>query len=124
MSLTVSAATSSPLALYRSKGPMPLHPGQSAFEAASVNALRRPLAEPAAETVAARPAEIAVDHTTRGPELAEMFDFMMQQFVQQQCQKSPLAETQAELAAHAEPAADKVTEQRNYASHPHLMLAV
>lgn len=124
MSLTVSAATSSPLAMYRSKGPMPLHPGQSAFEAASVNALRRPLAEPAPETAAAKPSEISVDHTTRSPELAEMFDFMMHQFVQQQCQKSPLAETQVDHAAPQEPAADKVTEQRNYASHPHLMLAV
>jgi len=124
MSLTVSAATSSPLAMYRSKGPMPLHPGQSAFEAASVNALRRPLAEPAAEPVAAKPNEIAVDHTTRSPELAEMFDFMMHQFVQQQCQQPPLADTQVELAAREDGAQDKVTEQRNYASHPHLMLAV
>jgi len=122
MSITVSATSSTPLA-YRSMGPMPLHPSQSAFQALSVNALRRPVSEPAVEAPSPASAEPAVDHTTRGPELAEMLDFMMQQFVQQQCQKSPLAETKVDGVA-TESASDKPTEQRNYASHPHLMLAV
>jgi hypothetical protein len=126
MSITVSAAPS-PLASYRSIGPMPLQPGQSAFQAASIGALRRPAGDPALEAAGAKPAEPGVDHTTRSPELVEMFDFMlqqhMQQHMQQQCQKSPLDEHKSEGIA-VELAQDKVSEQRNYASHPHLMLAV
>lgn len=122
MSINVSAAPS-PLASYRSIGPMPLQPGSSAFQAASIGALRRPSAEPAVEAPGAKQAEPAVDHTTRSPELVEMFDFMLQQHMQQQSQKSPLADSKSEGIA-VELAQDKVSEQRNYASHPHLMLAV
>ncbi|SHM24278.1 hypothetical protein [Rhizobacter sp. OV335] len=122
MSITVSAAPS-PLASYRSIGPMPLQPGQSAFQAASIGALRRPAGDPAIEAPGAKPAEPGVAHTTRSPELVEMFDFMLQQHMQQQCQKSPLDEHKSDGIA-VELAQDKVSEQRNYASHPHLMLAV
>jgi hypothetical protein len=122
MSITVSAAPS-PLASYRSIGPMPLQPGQSAFQAASIGALRRPAGDPAIEAPGAKPAEPGVDHTTRSPELVEMFDFMLQQHMHQHSQKSPLDEDKSEGIA-VELAQDKVSEQRNYASHPHLMLAV
>jgi hypothetical protein len=122
MSINVSAAPS-PLASYRSIGPMPLHPGSSAFQAASVGALRRPAAEPAIEAPSAKQADLAVDHTTRSPELVEMFDFMLQQHMQLHSQKAPLDDGKSEGIA-IELAQDKVSEQRNYASHPHLMLAV
>lgn len=123
MSINVNAAPS-PLAAYRSIGPMPLHPGPSAFQAASVGALRRPAADPAVEAPLAKQADAGVDHTTRSPELVEMFDFMMQQFVQQQCQKSPLADQPSDAVSIEMAADNKLSEQRNYASHPHLMLAV
>jgi hypothetical protein len=52
-----------------------------------------------------------------------MFDFMLQQHMQLHSQKSPLDDGKSEGIA-VELAQDKVSEQRNYASHPHLMLAV
>lgn len=122
MSINVSAAPS-PLASYRSIGPMPLHPGASAFQAASIGALRRSSAEPAFEAPSAKPAELAVNLTTRSPELVEMFDFMLQQHMQLHSQKAPLDDGKPEGIA-VELAQDKVSDQRNYASHPHLMLAV
>jgi len=122
MSITVSAAPS-PLASYRSIGPMPLQPGPSAYQAASVGALRRPASDSAIEAPSARSAEPVVDLTTRSPELVEMFDFMLQQHMQQHSQKSPLDDDKSHGIA-VELAQDKVSEQRNYASHPHLMLAV
>lgn len=102
---------------------MPLHPGSSAFQAASVGALRRPAAEPAIEAPSAKQADLGVDHTTRSPELVEMFDFMLQQHMQLHSQKAPLDDGKSEGIA-IELAQDRVSEQRNYASHPHLMLAV